>query len=281
MVLSRFLKISWFQLFKYIIYLLLAVNVYLFFNEEFSATSFRFENGVSLSEIIVAYSATIDTATWVVLLIMFEFETYVIPDEKLKGKLMWFLNGVSVLCYIIIVYSFYAYIQKYLWTLDFQLLPDINSICNFKGQSWLLELDFFEEITNDNCATLSSATEFYGIPEQHIITDQASLQLTKNLALNDVINAAAWLLVVLVLEVDVWMQTYSILKNKIYKLNYALKVIAYSTLLLAAIYWGYTGKGLDFWDAFLWVVAFLFIEMNLFKWQHETEEELEEVKNTE
>lgn len=110
MVLSRFQKISWFQLFKYIIYLLLAVNVYLFFNEEFSATTFRFEHGVSLSEIIVAYSATIDTATWVVLLIIFEFETYVIPDENLKGKLMWFLNGMSILCYIIIVYSFYAYI---------------------------------------------------------------------------------------------------------------------------------------------------------------------------
>ena len=274
----RLPNISWFQLFKYTIYLLLAFNVYLFFKEELSATTFRFRNGVSLSEIIVAYSATIDTATWVVLLIMFEFETYIIPDEMLKGKLRWFINGVSALCYIVIVYSFYAYVQKYLWTLDFQLLTDVNSVCGYIGQSWLLELDFFEEITAENCAALSSATEFYSIPEQNIVTDKASLQLTKNLALNDAMNAAAWLFVVIVLEVDVWMQHNSVLKSRVYKLNYTIKVIAYTTLFLAAVYWGYTGKGLDFWDAFLWIIAFLFIEMNIFKWQQENEEILEESK---
>jgi hypothetical protein len=30
------------------------------------------------------------------------------------------------------------------------------------------------------------------------------------------------------------------------------------------------GDFLDFWDAFIWLVAFFFIEMNLFQWQEET-----------
>jgi hypothetical protein len=30
---------------------------------------------------------------------------------------------------------------------------------------------------------------------------------------------------------------------------------------------------LDFWDAFMWLVAFVFIEMNLFRWQAETKSE--------
>jgi hypothetical protein len=28
----------------------------------------------------------------------------------------------------------------------------------------------------------------------------------------------------------------------------------------------------DFWDAFLWLVAFVFIEMNIFQWQREVRE---------
>ena len=41
------------------------------------------------------------------------------------------------------------------------------------------------------------------------------------------------------------------------------------TLLLAAIYWGFKGDFVDFWDAFLWLVAFVFIELNIFEWRRE------------
>ena len=47
------------------------------------------------------------------------------------------------------------------------------------------------------------------------------------------------------------------------------KFALYSLLLLAAIYWGIKGDLVDFWDAFLWLVAFAFIELNIFEWRHE------------
>ena len=47
----------------------------------------------------------------------------------------------------------------------------------------------------------------------------------------------------------------------------------YSMLLFCAVYWGVLGDFLDFWDAFLWLVAFVFIEMNMFEWYRETDEE--------
>ena len=270
---SKSIEIPWFQIFKYLIYGLLAFDVYLFFVEEFSATSFRFSKGLNLSEVIVAYSGTIDTAAWVILLVVFELETYVIDDDKLKGGLKWFLNFVSLLSYSIIVYSFYAYIQKYIWSLEIQQLSSVSDTCSYIGQSWLVELDHFVEITKENCETLATSSQLYGIPDQNIVTDFESLKLTKKLALTDVLNSAAWLLVVLVLEFDVWLQLKHKLKGGLYLANKTVKFFAYILLLLAAIYWGYTGQFLDFWDAFLWIVAFLFIEMNLFKWHEETEEE--------
>ena len=36
------------------------------------------------------------------------------------------------------------------------------------------------------------------------------------------------------------------------------------------------GDFLDFWDAFMWLVAFVFVEMNLFQWQVETSEVIAE-----
>jgi len=270
---TKSIEIPWFQIFKYLIYGLLAFDVYLFFVEEFSATSFRFAKGLNFSEIIVAYSGTIDTAAWVILLIVFELETYVIDDDKLKGGLKWFLNFVSLLSYSVIVYSFYAYNQKLIWTYDFQQIGEGANVCKYMGQSWLEELDHFVEITSDNCGSLASSTELWGIPNQNIVADINTLTLTKRLALTDVLNSAAWLLVVIVLELDVWLQLKHKLKGGLYLANKIVKFFAYTLLLLAAIYWGYTGQFLDFWDAFLWIVAFLFIEMNLFKWHEETEEE--------
>jgi hypothetical protein len=266
-------KFPWFQVFKYLVYGLLALDVYMFFVEEFSATSFRFAKGLSLSEIIVAYSGTIDTAAWVILLIVFELETYVIDDKKLKGGLKWLLNGISFLSYVVIVYSFYAYNQKLIWTYDFQQIGEAADVCNYIGQSWLMELDHFTQITANNCGSLATSTELWAIPDQNIVADINTLTLTKRLALTDVLNSAAWLLVVIVLEVDVWLQLKHKLKGGLYLINKIIKFFAYFLLILAAIYWGYTGQILDFWDAFLWIVSFLIIEMNLFKWHEETEEE--------
>jgi hypothetical protein len=49
----------------------------------------------------------------------------------------------------------------------------------------------------------------------------------------------------------------------------AIKLLFYSTLLLLAVYWGFEGDFVDFWDAFLWLVAFFFIEMNVVEWRRE------------
>lgn len=88
--------------------------------------------------------------------------------------------------------------------------------------------------------------------------------------MTDIFNAGAWILVVVVLEFDIWLQLKNQFKGKLYLLSKIIKGILYAILLGAAIYWGMVGNFLEFWDAFLWVVAFIFIEHNLFEWQAET-----------
>lgn len=83
-------QISFHQLFKYSVYVLLCFNVFLFFREEWQAAKHLFATGITLSQTIQAFAATIDTAAWVVLLLLFELETFVLDDAKIKGA----LNGL-------------------------------------------------------------------------------------------------------------------------------------------------------------------------------------------
>ena len=93
------------------------------------------------------------------------------------------------------------------------------------------------------------------------------------LAWVDVINAAVWLLVVLVLETDVRLQEKNRFEGLALRASNITKVILYAILFVAAVYWGFYGDFVDFWDAFLWLLAFFFIEMNVVEWR---QEELEE-----
>ena len=64
-----------YAIFKYSVYALLTLNVYLFFAEEWAAAALQFPDGVRPGDVIEAYASTIDTAAWVLLLLLFELET--------------------------------------------------------------------------------------------------------------------------------------------------------------------------------------------------------------
>ena len=84
------------------------------------------------------------------------------------------------------------------------------------------------------------------------------------------INAADWLLVVIVLEVEVRLQLRGYLSDRVMNATKILKLVIYAILFLCAAYWAYAGDFLDFYDAALWLFAFIFIELNVFEWQYET-----------
>ena len=79
--------------------------------------------------------------------------------------------------------------------------------------------------------------------------------------------------VIAILDVELLLHLSGRLKDIVLDASQFIKLALYSILLAAASYWWFLGDFLDFWDSFLWIVAFVFIEMNLFQWQAETQEE--------
>ena len=268
---SRFF--TFFQIFKYSIYSLLMLNVFIFFNDDWAASGHLFMGGVALADLFQAFSPTIDTASWVVLLLLFELETYVLSDEQVQ-KYKWRLHGVRFLSYFFILLSFNGYLDK-----SFELYEvhpvEASSACQLVDPQtvYLLTLDEFEQLTTDNCTELPTEGGFVRLDDTHIIADAVALEGARRLAWVDVINAAVWLLIVVMLELDVWLQLRDGISKTVFVASSASKVVLYSALLAAAIYWGLKGAFIDFWDAFLWLTAFVFIEMNIVTWREETEAE--------
>jgi hypothetical protein len=258
-----------FKLFKYMVYILLAYNILLWFQEDLSASAETFGDTVTWRNVVEAYSATIDTAAWVLLLLLFELETAVISDEKLQGGLKWFFTGIVTVCYVFITWAFYGYIVKYGVITD--VVPfSIADVCSLAGTEWnyIVDLDDYPPLDSTSCLALQGQ-ELFRVSGLEIIGTAQSLKSALGLAIVDIINAGTWLIIVVLLQAEVWLQLKNMLTDRLMLIAKISKGFFYAILFVCAAYWGFNGTFLDFWDAFLWLVAFIFIELNIFQWHEE------------
>ena len=266
-----------FHFFKYAIYILLAYDAILFFEGDLAASAVTFGDSITWRNVIEAYSATFDTVAWVALLLLFELETAILPDHLLKGGLKWVLKGLAAVCYFFIFYSFYGYIYKYGVVSD--LVPfAIDDVCSLIGANftYVVTLDEYLPLDQAMCTAMNGLPVMQ-INGMEIIGVEPALGDAIALAVIDVVNAGIWLIVVVLLEIEVYLQLKDKLTSRMMFAAKYIKGFFYLILLYCAIYWGLKSSFLDFWDEFLWLVAFVFIELNIFQWNAETEEEREQV----
>jgi len=265
---------SWkmiYQVFKYLIYAALTYNVVAFFMEEWAALPVTFENGItSPSQIIEAFPSTIDTAAWVLLLYVFEAETFILSDDTVNGKAKYPLIFLKALCYGLIVYACSGYLAKLYYVMNSSAI-DMSAACSMLAQDFsvMVDLDEYIALAADNCSDIAAASAMQ-INDTRIIGTQDVFENTIQLAWVDVINAFTWLLIVVVLEIDVRLQLLHKLTDHLMRVGYIVKGVLYLTLFCCAAFWGVFGDFLDFWDAFLWLVGFFMIELNIFNWHEET-----------
>lgn len=264
-----------YQGFKYVVYALLTLNIYFFFTEEWAAAPTRFADGITPPEVIEAFAATIDTAAWVVLLLMFELETYVLEDRHFTRPVRLSLHALRAGCYAFIVYAFYGYLSKVLFLSGAARLDGVADLCALAGTQWSFAatLDEYVRLTLENCGSFPAVDNYVQLRGLSAVVDPAGYVEILRLAWVDVVNSGVWLLVVLLLEVDVRLQEKGRFEGLALTLSNGAKFALYSLLFLAAVYWGIKGDFVDFWDAFLWLGAFIFIELNVFEWRHESHEQ--------
>ena len=177
---------------KYFIYAMLSLNIWFFLAEELASAQFALEADDTAVMGIQLFSATLDTIAWVILLLLFEAETAVIPDHRLKGLLRLAIHVVRMLCTLAICLAFLGYIAE--WRTLLASMPVTQSACSLVSDNWvvMLKLDEFIPLTAGNCAQWGSDTRVVSGLE-HVLAAPSGLLAAQRLALVDVINAGAWI----------------------------------------------------------------------------------------
>lgn len=259
-----------FRAFKYTVYTLLIYNVGLFLADDFAASQVVFQEGVTWPRFIEAYARTMDTAAWVVLLLLFELETAVLSDKTLRSGWATIMSATRFVCYAIVFYSAYGYLE--IFDLVTQTVAfEVRDICSLadSGYSYVASLNQYPDLTIESCRKLSGQP-LLQIAGTQIIGTFDQLERARLLAIADCINSIDWICVVIILEIEVFLQLRGLMSAWLTRVGLMIKSVLYPVLFVVAAYWGIDGSLLDFWDAALWLVAFIFIEMNFFEWQSET-----------
>lgn len=259
------------QLLKVVVYSLLLINFAQYIRNDWVIAGHTLHSGSTFLDWTRAYAVTLDESAWIILLILFELETYLInnPLTRVKATLMLI---VRLCCYGFLAHTLYAYIFYAYELSQAQIIESVSNLCELVSRdvSYAYNL-VYTEVTADNCANLSSASQFLYIdpPTFFIVQDPDGLRIEKQLIWVDIIEAITWLLILATIEVTVYLQDRGIVRGLLLKTANNAKFLLYSILWCAIFYWIYRGHYMFAWDEFVWIVGFIAIEINVVEWRKE------------
>ncbi|MDX1481532.1 MAG: hypothetical protein R3315_07655 [Woeseiaceae bacterium] len=258
------------QTIKWIVYALLLVNFGFYFYEDWQRAFLTLGSDASLVDWAGEFATSIDEAAWFILLFMFELETYILEDEDWKGWVASLVRGVRIVCFAMIAHTVIAYgdtVVEYSATVP---IEDAQSLCSLadSGATWVYNLEY-TEIDEANCSTLTESDRYFRLGEHQLVTSEDGLRLERRLAWVDVIEASAWLLIILAIEAVVWLQERGISRSGVITAANAVKTTLYLLLFGFAGYWALLGHWLYAWDEVLWIAGFWAIELNVREWRDE------------
>ena len=125
----------------------------------------------------------------------------------------------------------------------------------------------------------SGESQFYWLAEDPVVSDMAGLNLERDLAWADLIEAVVWLLILLAIEIIVRLQSRGVTGGVLISTGNALKVFLYLTLITLGIYWATLSHWLYLWDELVWIGGFAAIEVNVSQWRDQLLEEKDKLLN--
>ncbi len=265
--------------FKYGIFLCLAITSSVYIAADIAAAKQMLNGTSDFMDTLSAYAISIDVVGWFILLVIFELETSSLDDELLNRGWKWLLYAISALCYIAISYAFAGYLGKLVMITNFvpALMTDL-CILNEPALTLMEALDSFVPVTEQNCSALNVALEngqIFKLDNQSIIFEIGTyygIGGSWSIAWSDFIEAILWILVMGLIQLEIVLQLRGGLSPWILNSCVKIKVVSYFLIVVVTTYYSLFGRSVDLWDSILWLLAFLFIELNISNWNEEVAE---------
>ena len=258
------------QAVKWTVYTMLIINFVFYIFEDWDRAIHTLHVGSTFLDWTSEFANSIDESAWFLLLFMFELETYVVADEDWKGWVAHTVRGVRLFCYVLISHTVYAYIIVVASLQPTVAVEDISDLCGLIGAdvSYVYNLEY-TEVNDQTCGELSGESQFYWLAGDPVVSDMAGLNLERDLAWADLIEAVVWLLILLAIEIVVRLQSRGVSGGAMISTANTLKVFLYLTLIALGVYWATLSHWLYFWDELVWIGGFAAIEMNVSQWRDE------------
>jgi hypothetical protein len=253
---------STFRLFKYAVFAIVLVNLFFYLAEDITGYLYLDESA-PLSDLLETFAVTIDYSVWMILVVLLEIETTVRARDALHGIRRWAIKGLTAICYGLLLFPAYSYVS---WLFEIYLFEPMagEAVCGLVEETFgYLDASARPiELTAENCRAFAGEL-VYKAPSDHLIATRANLTANQWLAWVDVANAFAWLLVILIFQVEIVLDQLDKLTRPWLVFCTGTKVLLYLVLACDALYWTIYANFIDFWDAWIWLIAFVLIDMNL------------------
>ena len=183
------------------------------------------------------------------------------------------VHGLRMACFVMIAHTMFAYVNEVIDLRPTLPVAEATELCDLadSGVSYVYNLEY-TEVTRESCAGLSSASNFYWVGQDPVVTDMAGLRLARDLAWADVFEVAAWLLAILAIEIVVRLQERGVSGGTLIRAANWTKNLLFLFILGVGVYWATLSHWLYLWDEFLWIGGFMAIDMNLSEWRKELED---------
>ena len=258
------------QVVKWVVYTLLIINFAFYIYEDWDRALHTLTAESTFLEWASEFATSIDESAWFLLLFMFELETYVLEDEDWTGWVAHTVRGVRLICFVMIAHTIYAFGNTVIDYERTNAVENVSSLCDMVSQdvSYVYNLEY-TAVDEQTCRELTDESQFYWLGDNPLVTTLAGLNLERNLAWADLIEAITWLLIIVSIETVVRLQGNGITGGPVIFTAYALKIILYLMLFVLAAYWATLSHWLYTWDEFVWIAGFAAIEMNVSEWRDE------------
>jgi hypothetical protein len=258
------------QAVKWTVYTLLIINFAFYFFEDWNRAAHTLGAGSTFLDRASAFATSIDETAWFLLLFMFELETYVLEDKDWKGWVTDAVRAVRLFCYVMIAHTVYAYAVTVISLQPTVPVDNVSSLCDMVNAevSYVYNLEY-TKVNDQTCDTLSTAMQFYWVAEDPVVTDIEALDLERNLAWADLIEAVVWLLILMVIELVVRLQARGVSGGMFVSAAKKVNIFLYMFLIALGVYWASLSHWLYFWDELVWIGGFAAIEMNVSQWRDE------------
>ena len=264
------------QAVKWTVYALLIINFVFYIFEDWNRAIHTLDAESTFLDWTAEFATSIDESAWFLLLFMFELETYVLSDKDWKGWVAHTVRGVRLFSFLMIGHTIFAFTGTVIDYRPTVAVEGVSSLCEMTDAdvSYVYNLEY-TAIDAETCEDLSSASEFYWIAEDPVVATLKGLQLERDLAWSDLVEASVWLLIILAIEIVVRMQDHGVTGGAFLTAINRSKLGLYGILILLGIYWAYLSHWLYTWDTLVWIGGFAAIEMNVSEWREELIEEKE------